>query len=234
MESLPTNDRGSYCLPSAERHEEHQCYVENLCSSLSFCFTVFVETWFQPHLCHFGFCSNPLVNHSYFIGFWNLISSSAEMNIRIQHCVLEHHSMKYKGRYTLPEWDSSSLFWAPKESKNLYQCLLQGRSISNARAVKETSFFYVPLVIPLPILHQAVIQQLSPPGQVCLSEPGAWGRKPVQELQKKSSCSGQLMLLLQAVAQRFYSRANMDQKFYLLGSSSEQGCPGWAIASVRL
>lgn len=104
--------------------------------------------------------------------------------------------------------------------------LASRRSTSNARAVKEASFVDVPLVIPLPILHQAVIQQLSPPGQVYLSEPGTWGRKSVQELQKKSSCSGQLMLLLQAVAQCFYSGANMDQKFYLLGSSSKQGCPG--------
>lgn len=170
------------------------------------------------------------------MGFWSFTSSSAEINIRTQHCVLEHHSMKYKGQCTIPEWDSTYVFWAPKVSRNLYKCLLQEHLFKmpgpwKIQILLMSHWWSLSHMI---LLHRAVIQQLSPQGQTYLSEPGACGKKPVQETQKKSRCSVQLMLLLQDLAPCFYSRVNMNQKFHLLGSSSDQGCPGRATASVRL
>lgn len=170
------------------------------------------------------------------MGLWSLASSSAEVNIRTQHCVPEHHSMKYKGQYPLPEWDNFYVFWTPKVSRNLYQCLLQEDLFImpgpwKIQVLLMSHWWSLSHIMIL--LHRAVTQQLSPPGQVYFSEPGTCGKKPVQEMQE-SRCSMQLTLLLQAVAQCFYSGVNMDHKFHLLGSSSGQGCPGWAMASVRL
>lgn len=70
------------------------------------------------------------------------------------------------------------------------------------------------------LLYQAVIQQLSPPGQVYLSELGTCGKKPVQEMQKESRCSLQLVLLLHIFCQVLVQLGK--QGLYLLGSNSEQ------------
>lgn len=51
-------------------------------------------------------------------------------------------------------------------------------------------------------------------------------------MQKESRCSVQLVRLLQAVARCLHTWANMDQKFHLLGSSSGQGWPGWALVTL--